>query len=54
MVHGPRHLSSIDADGFGWITWERSNLHTELEALRWAMKNMLQHYARTLGQIVKT
>lgn len=28
-------------------------LHTELEALRWAMENMLQHYARTLGQIVK-
>ncbi|KAF3537790.1 hypothetical protein F2Q69_00023098 [Brassica cretica] len=49
-------LTLVDVDGFGWtvvgniqlmgtrnITRRESALHSELEALRWAMENMLQH-----------
>nr|VDD51807.1 unnamed protein product [Brassica oleracea] len=57
MTHGPPQTNSVALDGFGRITRERSNLymgtrnlrrretvlHSELEALKWAMESMLQH-----------
>uniref|UniRef100_A0A0D3D715 RNase H type-1 domain-containing protein n=1 Tax=Brassica oleracea var. oleracea TaxID=109376 RepID=A0A0D3D715_BRAOL len=54
MGHGHPQLSSVDVDGYGWTTLEmlmgtqnhvrrESPLHSEVEALRWAMENMLQH-----------
>ena len=50
MVLAPPLINSVELDGFGMIAWGRSNLwgretslHSELEALKWAMESMLQH-----------
>ena len=56
MVHGSLQHNSIEVDEYGKIAWERpqlmgtrnlrrreSTLHSELEAIRWAMESILQH-----------
>ena len=43
MAHGPLQLNSVVVDGFAKLRLCEAVLHTELEALRWAMECMLQH-----------